>query len=319
MIHLNTNRLLPAIALGALMLQACEKEITVDLPITEPKVVVEGTIESGQPPLVILTRTQSYFAETSVASIAASFISEAVVTIDDGSTIHVLDRICSDLIPDSLLEEAAAAIGIDAALLAAANICIWTKLDMQGEEGRTYRLDVQADGKSLSAITTIPNAVALDSLWFRLAMQRPDDDTLGFIWARLSDPDTIGNSYRWLAKRLNGDKDGGFVPPFFSVFEDRYINGLTIDFNFNRGALPFSEADDDNNEERGFFKVGDTVAVKFVSIGVDEFTFYNSFQNNVATQGDVFSNPANAMGNINGGLGIWAGWGVRYDTVVCVP
>ena len=50
--------LLPLVVLG---LSACEKEITVDLPKTEQKLVVEGTIEPGQPPIVLLTRTESYF------------------------------------------------------------------------------------------------------------------------------------------------------------------------------------------------------------------------------------------------------------------
>ncbi|MBK7947096.1 MAG: hypothetical protein IPJ85_18100 [Flavobacteriales bacterium] len=34
-----------------MLLAGCEKEITVDLPQSEPKVVVEGSIETGQPPL----------------------------------------------------------------------------------------------------------------------------------------------------------------------------------------------------------------------------------------------------------------------------
>src|SRR5690606_19708423 len=112
--------------------------------------------------------------------------------------------------------------GIDVNILANANICIWTKLDnsLLGEEGRSYRLEVQADGRSLSATTTLPNAVVLDSTWFKLAQQQPDDDTLGFLWGRLADPDTIGNHYRWLAKRINkrpngNPKDASFIPPSF--------------------------------------------------------------------------------------------------------
>lgn len=317
---------LSILAALALTLVACEKEITVDLPETEPRVVVEGTIETGAPPLVILTRTQPYFAPTSLASIAASFISEATVTVFDGSTTHVLDRVCSNAIPPELLEEAAAATGIDVNLLANANICIWTKLDMSllGEAGRSYRLEVQADNKNLRATTTIPNPVALDSLWFRLAQQQPGDDSLGFIWARLSDPDTIGNHYRWLAQRTNAGPDGspkdaGFVAPFFSVFEDRFTNGLTFDFNFGRGAQPFSNAEDDENEERGYFKRGDTVIVKFVSIDRASYQFYDSFQNNVASAGDVFSNPANVISNVEGGLGVWSGWASSSRTVVCQP
>ncbi|MBX2980764.1 MAG: DUF4249 domain-containing protein [Flavobacteriales bacterium] len=320
--HLN----LSILAALALTLVACEKEITVDLPETEPRVVVEGVIETGAPPVVILTRTQAYFAPTSLASIAASFISEATVTVFDGSTTHVLDRVCSSAIPEELLEEAAAATGIDVNLLANANICIWTKLDMSllGEAGRSYRLEVQADNKNLRATTTIPNAVPLDSLWFRLAQQQPGDDSLGFIWARLSDPDTIGNHYRWLAQRTNAGPDGvakdaNFVAPFFSVFEDRYTNGLTFDFNFNRGARPFSNAEDDENEERGYFKRGDTVIVKLVSLDRASFKFYESFQSNVASAGDVFSNPANVISNVEGGLGVWSGWGSSLRTVICQP
>lgn len=323
---MDRRTLLPLLPAALLLLQACEREIEVDLPRTEPKVVVEGVIQTGQPPLVILSRTQNFFDPTSLQSIAASFISEAAVTVFDGSTTHTLDRICSSLIPDSLLAEVAAITGINVNLLANANICAWTRLDgsLLGEEGRSYRLEVQTEGKAVSATTTIPQTVELDSVWFRLALQRPNDDTLGLMWGRLSDPDTLGNCYRVLAQRINRrpngqPKDANFVAPFFSVFDDRYFNGLSFDFNFNRGAVPFSTALDDNNEERGFFKVGDTVVVKGVSIDLASFRFYNSFQNNVATQGDVFSNPANVMSNIQGGIGIWSGWAYRLDTVVCVP
>lgn len=324
----SSRKLHGALLLGAIVLglSACEKEITVDLPITEPRVVVEGTIETGQPPLVILTRTQSFFAPTSVSSIASSFISEANVTVFDGTTTHVLDRICSSMIPDSLLAAAAAATGIDVNLLASVNICIWTKLDnsLLGEAGRSYRLEVQTDDKTLRSTTTIPPAVNPDSLWFKLAQQQPNDDSLGFLWARIIDPDTAGNHYRWMAQRINvGNnglpKDASYVAPFFSVYEDRYVNGLTFDFSFYRGALPYSTAEDDENEERGYFKRGDTVAVKFISLGRKEFVFYNSYQNNAATQGDVFSTPSNIISNIEGGLGVWAGYGVHLDTIICVP
>ena len=307
---------------AVLTLIACEKEITVDLPRTDPKIVVEGTIETGRPPLVLLTRTQNYFDPTSIESIAGSYISDAVVTIYDGNNTITLDRICSSSIPDDQLEAVAAAVGIDVNLLRQANICAWTKLDntLLGQEGRTYRLDVQAEGNTLTSTTTIPGAVALDSLWFKLAQNNPGDDTLGFLWGTLSDPDTIGNAYRWFAQRINRDADGvpkdsRFLAPSFSAFEDRYVNGLTFDFSYNRGSEPFGGDD----PEAGYYKVGDTVVVKFASMGTAEYRFYNSFANNVATQGDVFSNPANVRSNIEGGLGIWAGLGVRLDTVICVP
>ncbi len=69
----------------------------------------------------------------------------------------------------------------------------------------------------------------------------------------------------------------------------------------------------------GFFKRGDTVVVKFSSIGLKEFNFFDSFYSNASSQGDVFSNPANIVSNIDGGLGSWVGYAPRFDTVVCVP
>lgn len=68
----------------------------------------------------------------------------------------------------------------------------------------------------------------------------------------------------------------------------------------------------------GFFKVGDTIAVKFLSIGRKEYDFYTTYDNNVGSTGDIFSTPADGKGvSIDGGLGIWAGRGVYMDTVVC--
>lgn len=314
-----------------LLLVSCEKDITVDLPETEHRVVVEASIETGQPPFILLTRTQNFFAPTSIASIAGTFITEADVRLFDGENEHVLDKICSASLPPELLGQVADLTGFQAGLLANANICIWTDIgfltgdpSIVGENGRSYRLQIEADGRSLSAVTTIPQPVPLDSVWFRLAEQRPGDDSTGYIWARISDPDTIGNAYRWFARRMNAGPDGEpkdprFVPPLFSVYNDDYVNGLSFDFNFNRGSLPYTEAEDEPLEVRGFFKRNDTVAVKFASIGNAEYEFFDSYANNVVTDGDVFSTPANIRSNIEGGLGIWVGYGVFLDTVICVP
>src|SRR5688500_16738105 len=127
---------LPLLSIAlAMVLTSCEKEIEVDLPETEPRVVVEGYIESGAPPVVLLTRTQPYSPPPSIASIAASFISDATVIVNDGVTSHTLTKICSAALTEEQLEIAAGLTGSDAELLANANICIWTMLnnDLLGE------------------------------------------------------------------------------------------------------------------------------------------------------------------------------------------
>lgn len=312
--------LLPAVAL----LVGCEKEITVELPEVEQRLVVEGVIEPGMPPYVILTRTQSYFDPLDPQAIANGFVRGAHITVDNGNGPVVLDQLCSSSLPDSLRAIFSELTGIDPSLVNYLDICVYSTANTAvfGEVGRTYSLRVEAEGKVLTSITTIPQPVPLDSVWFKLALQRPGDDSLGFAWARLSDPDTMGNHYRWMARRVNHRADGSvkdptFISPLGNTFEDKYVNGLTFDFNFIRGRQFYSDQEEDNNEEQGYFKVGDTIAVKFVSIGYAEHEFYTSYDENVGSQGDLFGTPVNARSNIQGGLGIWAGWGVYADTIVC--
>lgn len=309
-----------------LLFTSCTKDITVDLPTYPDQLVVEGTIEPGTPPFVILTHTQSYFAPTDINSIASMFVTGATVTVTTDGNVWTLDQICSNLLDSTTLAAASEATGLNPALLAAANICIYTSLNPAhvGVIGKTYRLDVSVDGKSLSAVSSIPNPVPLDSVWFKLALQTPGDDSLGYAWARITDPDTLGNSYRWMAKRINHRANGQtmddyYISPLGSTYNDKYVNGLTFDFTENRGSEFYAGHPEDDNAEAGFFKVGDTIAVKALSIGKKEYDFYSSYDSNVGTTGDLFSTPANVKTNITGGLGIWAGRGVYLDTIICVP
>ncbi|HNR55721.1 MAG TPA: DUF4249 domain-containing protein [Flavobacteriales bacterium] len=310
--------------LPALLLIGCEKEITVELPDVPQRLVVEGVIEPGLPPYVILTRTQSYFDPLDADAIASSFVRGALVTVDNGNGPVVLTQLCSSDLPDSLRALFSELTGIDPALVSNTDICVYSTSDMAvwGEVGRTYSLRVEAEGKVLTSTTTIPNPVPLDSVWFKLALERPNDDSLGYAWARLSDPDTLGNYYRWSARRISTRSDGStedatFISPLGSTYSDKYVNGLSFDISFIRGRQFYSDQPEDNNEETGYFKVGDTIAVKFVSIGFNEHEFYTSYDENVGSQGDLFGTPVNARTNIDGGLGVWAGWGVYADTIIC--
>lgn len=318
-------KLLPFILL-LLLLSSCEKDITVDLPVYPVELVVDGHIQPGERPFVLITRTQGYFDPTDLNSIANSFVNDATVTISTNGEVWTLQQVCGSALDPATLQDAGDATGIDPALLAFANFCVYTTTGAQqlGVIGQTYRLDISAEGKTLSAVSTIPNPVPLDSVWFQLALQVPGDDSLGFAWARISDPDTMGNGYRWAAQRINHRATGQMKDPFYisplgSAYNDKYINGLTFEFNEARGRQFFGNNPEDENEEQGYFKVGDTIAVKAYSIGTKEYDFYSSYDTNVGSLGDLFSTPANVKSNITGGLGIWAGRGVYLDTIICLP
>jgi hypothetical protein len=308
-----------AIASFVIALYSCQKDINIVIPEAEQKIVVEGSIESGGLPFVMLTRSVAYFSETSGNDLYGSFVHDADVRIKSEGVEYLLTELCSSEIPDSLLPLFMELTGIVIVPGSGFDICIYTDLSLSliGEEGKTYQLSIDVEGKSLSATTHIPNIVSLDSVWFEVEGTL---DSLGLAWALLSDPDTIGNAYRWSAQRINHYADGIIkdpvsIAPFNSATDDQFFNGISFEFNSSRGRLPFSEKDDDNNEEAFFFKVGDTIAVKGMSIDFNTFVFLRSYYTDLGSQGSPFASPASLQSNIEGGLGVWAGYGVFRDTI----
>ena len=61
-----------SVFLICLILLGCEKEITLNLPQAESKIVVEGSIEPNFPPYVILTKSQGYFEPIDINTYNAS-------------------------------------------------------------------------------------------------------------------------------------------------------------------------------------------------------------------------------------------------------
>jgi hypothetical protein len=72
------------------LFSGCEKAIDFDLGEAETKLVVEATIENGQPPMVMLSRSQSFFSTFSPELLAQSFVQGAEVYISNGTLTHRL-------------------------------------------------------------------------------------------------------------------------------------------------------------------------------------------------------------------------------------
>jgi len=317
-------------AAGALLffLPGCEKEITVDLPVGEPQIVVEGSIEVGSPPFVMLSRTQGYFEPTDINSILNNFISGANVTVSNGTITDTLIEICSSQIPEEFLPIVTDLTGLSPELLQEFNVCAYTSFNpaIFGEENKTYDLRVEVENKVLTARTKINYIIPLNEVYFKKV---GDTDSLGFAYGLLTDPDTLGNAYRWFAKRINKypawsqhagqQKDATYIAPLGSTYDDRFFNGLTFEFAYYRGVAIGSDKEDDLNEERAFFKVGDTIAVRGCVIDRGVYAFVTSLEDQVSNAGSPFATPVNLKSNIDGGLGIWAGYAAVYDTIICLP
>lgn len=278
---------------------SCEKNITVDLPDPESKIVVDGYIEKGLPPYVLLSRSSGYFDPVSPGSINNLPVSDAVVLIYDGADTVQLVEIDTSFNGLTIR-------GFYAALDPVSNLPTMT-----GLEGREYHLHITTtDGDVITSFAKLHTSIPLDSTWFKI---QDGKDSLGFVWARLSDPDTTGNCYRWFAKRIT--KDEGFIAPSGSPFDDRFINGQSFDFAYNRGEIQNSTSEDDDNEEDGFFKVGDTIIVKFTTVDRATYEFWRDAENQAGNNGSPFAVPSNIKSNITGGLGLFATYSAFIDTV----
>lgn len=279
-----------------LFLASCEKNVTVKVPEASEEIVVEGRIETDGNPFVLLTHTLPFFGEINTSEVFQNSIQGATVIVDDGTITDTLKQL--------------------------PGFGIYTDTLIKGIPGNMYKLTVIAEGKTITAFTSIPYPVALDSVWWKVDGNR---DSLGFAWAHLTDPDTIGNCYQWYAQRVNrytyGDntgkvKDSTFIAAPGAAFEDKFINSKSFDFSFPRGSFSFSNKEEDNNEERIFFKRGDTIIVKFCSIDRANFEFWRTEETQVSNNGNPFGSPAPITGNINGGLGTWGGYAPAYDTII---
>lgn len=294
-----------------LLFAACERDAEIEIPAGDPKIVVEGWIEPGSPPIVLLKKSQPYFGTSNFADISQMFIHGATITVSNGSYSANLFEICTSSVPDSLLPFVSAFLGIDTATLSSLDFCAYTSFDanIYGVIGQTYSLNINSGGTLLSSVTTLPQPVPLDSVWFKL---NETSDSLGFAWAKMTDPDTTGNNYRWYAKRQG--KDLSFIAPIGSAFEDKFINGSSFEFAYQRGDNDFSTTPEPI-EEHGYFKISDTIVVKFCTMDYEHYLFWRTFETQVVNNGNPFAAPAPVNSNIVGGLGIWGGFTPSYDTI----
>lgn len=291
-----------------LVLSSCEKDIEIDLPEDEQKIVVEGSIEQGQPPFVLLTKSTGFFEPTDIQTLNNLFVKGAIVTVSNGTNTVQLTEVCSDQLPQNLLPSVAELIGVSVEDIETFGFCLYTSLDptIFGEIGKTYQLTVQAEGKVLTSSTKIPPLVPMDSYWYKDYKPGPNV-VFGYLWFNLNDPPQIGNSYRIYTKRLG--KDDRFIPTDGSVFDDSFFNGKDFD------AFVFAG----HELSEGYFQEGDVIAIKFASIDQAHFQFWNSFEIAVFNNGNPFAAPATIKTNIEGGgLGVWGGYGATYDTIVAV-
>jgi len=293
-------------------LNSCSKEVKIDILGFEENLVIDGSIETGTPAIVLLSNSKDIYASTDINSYLSGFISGATVTVSNGTITDTLIEICTDNLPAGFDSVAAAYFGVPIEQLVDLHLCAYVSSGIVGEVGKTYTLKVIHNNKTYTSSTKIENPTVLDNLFWKEQANLPG---YGFSWAKITDSPIMGDAYRWEVKNLS---DVSFSKPFQPFTDDRFYNGLTFEFSVEN---PMSFKDTIiENQYKGYYKLGDTIVVKFSKLGKKEYQFFEKKYNQIFSGGNPFATPTNIPSNIEGGaLGIWAGFSPWYDTLICVP
>ena len=293
-------------------LNSCSKEVKIDIPGFDEQIVIDGSIETGTPAIIFLSNSKDIYAPTDINSYLSGFISGATVIVSDGTITDTLMEICTDNLPAGFESIAAAFFGLPIEQLVNLHLCAYVSTGIVGEVGKTYSLKVLYNDKIYTSSTKIENPTALDNLFWREQANLPG---YGFSWAKITDSPVMGDAYRWEVKNLS---DLFYSKPFQPFTDDRFYNGKTFEFSVEN---PMSFKDQTiENQYKGYYKLGDTIVVKFSKLGKKEYQFFEKKYNQIYSGGNPFATPTNIPTNIEGGaLGIWAGFSPWYDTLICVP
>lgn len=276
---------------------SCEKNIHIQLHDAGQELVVDGSIENKKPPTVVLTHSMNFFSAIDTNILKTLFVHGATVTVTgNGDTVtlteHEVDTLNGNKYYYYTTDSADAP-------------------KMLGKLGQAYLLQVEANGKTYNAETTIPRGgFRLDSLWWVWGMKNNKPDTTrAYLIARIADPPILGNYARYFTKRSNEP----FYPGLNSVADDEVTNGTIFDFQIDR-AVSKNDKIDFNNY--GYFLPGDTVTLKFCNIDKATYDFWHTWEYAWSNESNPFSNPTTVLGNVNGALGYWGGYAAQYKTVI---
>ena len=269
---------------------SCRKDVKLKLPVYQQKVVVEANIETGQPAFVLLSYSVPYFGNFDLTHPEQVYIQDGFVTLTDGTITDTLKKVVFPNI----------------------TIPFYIGSKIIGAQGKTYTLKITVKNNTYTSVSTILNPAKLDSLYFK-----GEKDSLGLIWANFTEPAGVGDYYQWFAKRLT--KDVFYVLPFNSSFDDKFIDGKSIHFAYNRGDNPYNVQATKDEIHPGDYSWGDTVVVKFCKIGRKEYDFWNTYYQNKSSNSNPFSAPSNiksTFGNDLKVLGAFIAYSPSFDTLI---
>jgi hypothetical protein len=280
----------------AFFITGCERPVDFKLDQTAPKLVVEASIENGQPAVVYLSKSLGFFSRIDPAILSNSFVHNADVFVSNGTLTHKL-------------KEYTIPVGGGYNLYYYSNDPSSPATLFTGELRKQYSLRILSEGKEYTAVTTIPDTTKrIDSVFWKPAPAgNPPEKAV--VMARFYDRPGFGDYVRYFTKR-NSEP---FYPGLASVYDDQVIDGSSYEVQVEKGVNRNADIPDGY----AFFNRGDTVTLKLSGIDKATFDFWRTMEYTYISVGNPFSTPTKVMSNIQGGgLGYFGGYAVQYRSLM---
>lgn len=245
----------------------------------ESKLAVEGWIEEGDVPQVILSSTIPINDVVDSTNVLDHVIRSAKITVSDGERSEVLRlKKDNDRIPPF----------------------IYFGSEMIGRAGKTYTLKIEYLNRIVEATTSIPKSVPILSAIYE---KKNVTDTTGYVFVKFDDPVDDKNYYQ-IATKID-KKEPIFVPAFYGNLDDEKFDTPVVSMQINRGILLFPKT-----KFTPYFTDGDLIFVKLRTMNKGAYDFWNGWQNEIVnSRNPIYPSNTSLKSNIKGGVGIWAGYG----------
>ncbi len=308
---------------------SCEKEINLNLPEYEPKIVVEGAIESEDYAWVFISKNHGYLDGIDFSSMPThnskailEYLNKYIVLPSvinmNGEIIRASELgldypeitvIVSDgAVFDTLQFE------VDSAVYSGNFVYPPAKFvgkKIKGELLKKYDLIIHYGDKTYTSTTSIPR-ISREDFSARFVLDAKSS-IYGGIHIMVNDNPVEENFYRFYFKRIGRDNSYS-VPQGPALINDMLFNGKSMELPFWR---TWDDKETGDPDERGFFRAGDNVSIKICTLDHDHYWFWITARN---SSSNFFGQPEKVKGNISGGaLGVWGGYGVTYINMKCVP
>ena len=267
----------------AAMLTSCDED---HLAVTQPQLVVEGWIEDGGYPVVIVTSSIPISEEYMPAETLSDYIVRwATVTVYCGEDSAVLTgKYDKGYFPPY----------------------IYTTSRMKGEQGKNYSLTVEYKDTVATATTTIP--ARPDVMRFRLE-KCEDSDTMYQVKAVFTDNKEEKNYYQLFSKV--GAENKQYLASYLGSIDDDVL-GDTTEVAVYRGHEVLSTM-----EYTPYFRPNDTISVKLSQIDEASFHFWDDYIKILSLSRNPFMAPQRSIRyNIVNGSGYWCGMNSVKDYFV---